>query len=88
MSRSPNPPLALYHYPACPFCALVRQSLKHIDVPVEQRDIHKNASFRQELIREGGKPQVPCLRIEENGTVSWLYESRDIIRYLHRQAVA
>lgn len=26
---------------------------------------------------------VPCLRIEENGNVKWLYESNDIICYLN-----
>ncbi|HAI96784.1 MAG TPA: glutaredoxin, partial [Methylococcaceae bacterium] len=30
----------------------------------------------------GGKLKVPCLRIEEDGKVSWMYESSDIINYL------
>jgi glutathione S-transferase len=28
---------------------------------------------------------VPCLRIETDGAVSWLYESLDIIEYLRQQ---
>lgn len=42
-----------------------------------------NAQFAQELVRGGGKTQVPCLRIEnETGDVQWMYESDDIIQYL------
>ena len=36
-----------------------------------------------ELIRGGGSPTVPCLRIEDSsGDVRWLYESLDIIKFL------
>lgn len=38
---------------------------------------------RQALVLGGGKPQVPCLRIDDNdGQTDWMYESGDIIRYL------
>jgi len=61
--------------------------MNYLNVQVEQRDILQNSAYRSELINGGGKPQVPCLRIEEDGQVSWLYESKDIIRYLgHRAA--
>jgi hypothetical protein len=30
---------------------------------------------------------VPCLRIERDGEVTWLYESLDIIAYLRAHAV-
>lgn len=78
--------LALYHFQACPFCALTRSVLKHIDVDVEQRDIIKQPQHRKDLIAGGGRQQVPCLRIEKSGQVQWLYESRDIIDYLKRLA--
>ena len=39
-----------------------------------------------ELIRGGGKSQVPCLRIDHpGGTTQWMYESTDIIAYLRRR---
>jgi len=42
-----------------------------------------DAGNNADLIAGGGKGQVPCLRIEhENGSVEWMYESVDIIRYL------
>jgi len=83
-----NPKFALYHFVACPFCAVTRSALKHLDLDVEERDIRKQPHFRKELIQGGGKGQVPCLRIEEAGKVTWLYESQDIIRYLKQRAAA
>jgi len=84
--------LALYHYQSCPFCAITREAIKYLEQglsgakkvqKIEQRDILNEPAFRQELIQGGGKAQVPCLKIEtENGTIHWLYESRDIIRFL------
>jgi glutathione S-transferase len=35
------------------------------------------------LVNQGGKLQVPCLRIEKDGKVEWLYESSSIINYLN-----
>ena len=40
---------------------------------------------RQLLIDQGGKGTVPCLRIEENDQVTWMYESSDIIDYLEKR---
>ncbi len=75
--------LALYHYDACPFCATTRQAMKHFGLNIQQRNILKNRQYRHELVKGGGRAQVPCLRIENsNGAVEWLYESRDIINYL------
>ena len=34
------------------------------------------------LENQGGKIKVPCLRIEENNKVTWLYESSAIIEHL------
>lgn len=77
---------SLYHYRSCPFCAFTRSALKHIDINVEERDIAKNPAYRTELLQGGGKAQVPCLRIDSEGAVRWLYESQDIVHYLQRHA--
>jgi len=80
--------LSLYHYQSCPYCGITREALKHLNLDVEQRDTLLEPKFRQELIEGGGKTQVPCLKIEhENGTIEWLYESSDIIRYLKDSVV-
>lgn len=80
-NRKDIPHLALYHFQSCPFCAWTRQELSPLGLDIELRDIRKNDAFRKELIRGGGKQQVPCLRIEQDGQVRWLYESSDIVRY-------
>ena len=80
---NPITALALYQYKSCPFCAITRQALDNIKIKVELRDTQLQPHYRSELIQQGGRPQVPCLRIEkQNGETQWLYESRDIIAYL------
>jgi len=87
MSKSNNLNLALYHYQSCPYCAVTRQTIRQIGFNIEQRNVSKQPHYRAELIKEGGKSQVPCLRIEkENGDVQWLYESQDIIQFIRQHA--
>lgn len=76
---------SLYQYLACPFCIKVRRTLHRLDLPMEKRDA-KIRPYKEELLNNGGKVKVPCLRIEESsGTVKWLYESKDIIHYLDQK---
>ncbi|QYJ77649.1 glutaredoxin family protein [Shewanella acanthi] len=76
--------LALYQYPACPFCVKVRRAMRRQGLNIQTRDA-KQSPFKEELQNLGGKQQVPCLRIEEAGKVQWLYESKDIIQYLDQR---
>ncbi|MGS0534775.1 glutaredoxin family protein [Pseudoalteromonas sp. SaAl2] len=76
----------LYQFKACPFCVKVRRAIKRQGLKVDTRDAKNNHGYRQELLEQGGKIKVPCLRIEENGQVNWLYESNDIIAYLDKVA--
>ncbi|GAA6170759.1 glutathione S-transferase N-terminal domain-containing protein [Colwellia sp. KU-HH00111] len=77
--------LSLYQLPSCPFCVKVRRAMKREGLTIELRNINKKNDYREELIREGGKPTVPCLRIEKtDGQVQWLYESKDIVSYLQQ----
>ncbi|TXR54280.1 glutaredoxin family protein [Reinekea thalattae] len=79
--------LSLYHYDSCPFCLMTKAAIKKTKVNIEQRNIQKNRAFEKQLVQQGGKRQVPCLRIEEsNGEVRWLYESRDIIAWVQEYA--
>lgn len=75
---------ALYYYDGCPYCQRVLGALPNIKVDVEKRNTMRNPDFRKELIQGGGRSTVPCLRIEENGQVRWMYESLDIISYLQK----
>jgi len=77
--------LSLYQYHGCPFCIRVRRELHRLNVDIELRDVRKNATYRQELLEQGGRSMVPCLRIDENGKSRWMYESGDIIAWLREQ---
>lgn len=75
--------LKLYHMHNCPYCMRVRKAAKRLALNIEQRDINVNQEWEQELVRHGGKRQVPCLKITgPDGKTQWLYESIDIINYL------
>lgn len=77
--------LTLYHFIGCPYCAAVKVFIDQFDLDIEQKDILINPAYGKELLKEGGKAQVPCLRIESNqGEVNWLYESQHIIDYLRQ----
>ncbi|MEL4247667.1 glutaredoxin family protein [Shewanella xiamenensis] len=76
--------LALYQYNACPFCVKVRRAMRRQGLNIQTLDA-KKSQHKDELIAQGGKQQVPCLRIEDNGQVQWLYESKDIISYLEQR---
>lgn len=73
--------LKLYQFVACPFCVKVRRDIRRKGFNIQLVDA-KQAHNRQELLNNGGKVQVPCLRIEKGGKVDWLYESNDIINFL------
>ncbi|WDE00363.1 glutaredoxin family protein [Thalassomonas actiniarum] len=79
--------MSLYQLPACPFCVKVRRAMKRNGLPVELRNINRNEDYKQELISEGGKRTVPCLRIvNKDDSVHWLYESKEIVTYLEKIA--
>ena len=78
--------LALYQFHACPFCIVTRRTMRRLGLNIELRDAQNDSQWEQELIEQGGKRQVPCLRIsDEDGKVEWMYESKDIMQYLERQ---
>lgn len=77
--------ISLYQLPSCPFCVKVRRTMKREGLNIELRNINQKNDYLEELIREGGKRTVPCLRIEKaNGQVQWLYESSDVIAHLQQ----
>ena len=77
--------LSLYQLPSCPFCVKVRRTMKREGLNIELRNINQKNDYREELIREGGKRTVPCLRIEKaDGQVQWLYESKDVVSHLQQ----
>lgn len=77
--------LCLYQLFACPFCIKTRRAMHKLNLSVEKRSVAKGSPYREELAQQGGKIQSPCLRIEKDGKVEWMYESSDIIRYLEQR---
>jgi len=81
-----TPQLALYQYLACPFCVKVRRQMRRLNLNIETLDAKGDGPAKQELIEQGGKVQVPCLRVAEPGKpVQWLYESDNINQYLQQR---
>jgi glutaredoxin len=80
--------LTLYQFHACPFCVKTRRTLHKLNVPVALRDAKNDVVARDALASGGGKVKVPCLRIEENGQTTWMYESKVIIEYLNKRFAA
>jgi glutaredoxin len=77
--------ISLYQFFACPFCVKTRRAIHALNVNIESRDINKDLNFRTELQENAGKVKVPCLRIEENNEVRWMYESNDIIEFIQNK---
>ena len=81
--------MSLYQLPACPFCVKVRRAMKRQGVSLTLKNINQSEQLKQELIEQGGKRTVPCLRIEHSAdNVQWLYESSDIVKYLEENVAA
>ena len=78
--------MSMYQFKTCPFCVKVRRELKRHALNIELRDAKNDADIKAELVREGGRHKVPCLRTENpDGSVQWLYESNDIIAHLKKE---
>jgi glutaredoxin len=78
--------MALYQFEACPFCVKVRRVMRKNALHIELRNAKIDGAYKEELIREGGKHKVPCLRIEDdNKNVKWLYESDAVNAFLKEE---
>jgi glutathione S-transferase len=78
--------MALYQFKLCPFCVRTRRKIRRLGLNIETRDARNDPQWNAELVAEGGKYQVPCLRIaDDRGNVNWLYESAAINDYLDRR---
>ena len=80
--------LTIYQFEACPFCVKVRRFLRKNSLNINLKDAKNNKIFKSELINEGGKHKVPCLKIEKiNTKTEWLYESNEIIKFLNKEFI-
>jgi glutaredoxin len=72
--------LNLYIKTFCPYCKRVLEANETMKAPLNILDISQNPELREELIKNGGKVQVPYLEDTDRGIS--MYESLDIIDYL------
>ncbi len=78
--------IVLYHFQMCPFCVKTRRQIRRLALNIENRDARNDPRWNQELINDGGKYQVPCLKITAaDGSVNWMYESTEINQYLNEK---
>jgi glutaredoxin len=81
--------IVLYQFQQCPFCVKTRRQIRRLALNIENRDARNDPQWNQELIKEGGKYQVPCLKITaQDGSVEWMYESTEINQYLEQRFLA
>ena len=74
--------LELYGYEACPACRRVRRALTELDLDFVHRSCPRGASRnRERVVEHGGELRFPYLVDPNTGAA--LYESREIVRYLH-----
>lgn len=72
---------SLYYKKSCPYCTKVLRFMDENKITLDMRDTLQPGN-QNDLIRVGGKKQVPCLVIDGKA----MYESDDIIDYLRRYA--
>jgi glutaredoxin len=78
--------LTIYQFEACPFCVKVRRFIMKNSLKINLKDAKNNKTFKSELVNEGGKHKVPCLKIAKTSSDTiWLYESTEIIKFLKRE---
>jgi len=58
--------MALYQFQMCPFCVKTRRQIHRLALNIENRDARYDPEWNQELVNEGGKYQVPCLKITQD----------------------
>ena len=81
-SSQPAQLLELYEFEACPFCRKVREVLSELDISYLNHPCARGSNQRETVIARGGKALFPYL-VDPN-TNTELYESNDIIAYLHK----
>ena len=78
--------ITLYQFRTCPFCIKVKRMIRRLSLNIETRDAQFDQQAREELLSQGGKIVVPCLKIiNDDGETTWMYESTIINNYLQQR---
>lgn len=68
----------LYVGTACPHCRKVENFMEENNIQIDTVNINEDRDAMTDLIKNGGKRQVPCLLHDGE----YMYESNDIIEFL------
>jgi glutathione S-transferase len=78
--------LTLFHYRGCWYCHRVWKALDELRLVIADKNIHEDPDAKHEIMAARGRRTVPVLRIvEPDGSVRYMGESRDIVRYLRER---
>lgn len=80
-TAEPEQLLEIYEFESCPFCRKVRETLTELDLSYVSRTAGRQSAKRDLLRERGGRATFPYLIDRNTGTE--MYESEDIIDYLH-----
>lgn len=80
-SKRPAHPLELWSFEASPYCRLAREALCELELPYLLHNVAHGSPSRKAFIERSGKMQVPYLYDPNTGKA--MFESADIVRYLH-----
>lgn len=79
--------LVLYGYPECPYCRRVLAAIESLGLDVPLRNTMRDDEANTAVYEATGRETVPVLRIEHrDGSVRWMPESLDIVRYLNERS--
>ena len=83
---SKEPSVQLYFTNSCPYCHKVLEFVEKNDLSVAINYIDDDEVKRQKLLSIGGKPQVPCLIMndeiamyESDAIIHWLKENKGVL---------
>ncbi len=80
-SKAPARDLELWSYEASPFSRIAREALCNLELPYVLHNVGKGSQKRKAFTERSGKMMVPFL-FDPNTDTS-MFESADIVRYLH-----
>ncbi len=81
-SKLPEKVLELYSYEASPYSRIAREALCELELPYVLHNVAGASRGRPDFVARSGKQMVPWLHDANTGTS--LFESADIVAYLHR----
>jgi len=76
--------IELYSFEACPYSRLVREVLCELELPYLLHNVGKKSLNRKQFIGISGKMMVPYLIDKSNKEMTGMFESSQIINYLHQ----